>query len=868
MRRTVALAMLVGVVVASAAGHDADPLGHPTTEQTVVKGPVRDPARPGFFDLVAGPGSPYVVRRLGETVADPGRAERRRSLAYFAQLTDFQLADEESPARVELVDRGASSAWRPMEAFAPHAIDLSLRQVNAFADASPVKQGDGTGAPMNFALITGDNSDNQQRNETVWVRQLIEGGTIDPNSGTRIDDYAACGPVLQQALLAKGTPPEPTYTGVQDYADYFQAEDFYDPNQPSGQWADWPRYRGLMDRAQLPFHATGLKVPSYLTNGNHDGLVQGNEDANREFERIATGCIKAVTTTSNPPFPSEPSPSFLLSPGVVMPVPPDDPGRAFVDKVELKKIYSEGSQSDDHGFAYVDPAELEASGYSASYYAWDARPGMRFVSIDTLSEGGVVGEDPTHASPINGSSNGNIDDPQWKWLERELEAASAADKIIVVFGHHPVRSLTSSITDEMASPCTGRYDGSLKYGGQTDEHGHDPNPGCDLDPRSSSPIHDGEDLAALLTKYPHVVAYVAGHTHENKILPFAAPSGGTGFWEINTSATADWPQQHRLVEVFDNRDGTLSLFGTVLDHGSPLATPPDTDDAAVSAAFSTEVLAGLARTFSYNDPQASRAEGDSPGAEGTPEDRNVELLVPDPRRSRSGGGGSGGSGGGGAGGGGGGAGSACARAAAFSRASVRARGSRSVRFRFARRVRGAARIDVAQHARGRRILRRPRVVARFRNRLVGFRWNGRATRGGRSGDGRSRGAAGRRLRDGVYLATLRAASDTRRFTLLRRRGRWFAVRGHRRRPGCGTLRSASLGRPVFRRTLRISFRLNRRARVRVTVLRGRRAVRRFRAATRRPGVTHRLLVRGLRRGAYRVRITAGRRTVTLLARRL
>ena len=52
-----------------------------------------------------------------------------------------------------------------------------------------------------------------------------------------------------------------------------------------------------MDRAQLPFTPAGLDVPSYVTNGNHDGLVQGNQVGNAAFEDIATGCFKALGST-------------------------------------------------------------------------------------------------------------------------------------------------------------------------------------------------------------------------------------------------------------------------------------------------------------------------------------------------------------------------------------------------------------------------------------------------------------------------------------------------------------------------------------------------------------------------------------------
>ena len=101
------------------------------------------PIFPGssFETLVEGPGAPRVVRTLPTASALAGRADRRRSLAYFAQLTDFQLADEESPARVEFVDRGPNSAFRPQEAFHPWAIDYSFRQLNQFTPGEPARAG-------------------------------------------------------------------------------------------------------------------------------------------------------------------------------------------------------------------------------------------------------------------------------------------------------------------------------------------------------------------------------------------------------------------------------------------------------------------------------------------------------------------------------------------------------------------------------------------------------------------------------------------------------------------------------------------------------------------------------------------------------
>lgn len=636
-----ALALLLTTVAVSWATHlSTDVEGHTTADQTIC---AKDPAtsncvpasarnKSSYYNLRTAPGESYTTRELSAaSIAQPGRSQRRTSLVYFAELTDFQLADEESPARVEFLDptsdrdpsQFASAAWRPQEALHPQMIDRMMHQVNQFVPQSPVAQGDGSRARMDFAINTGDSADNQQRNEAAWVVRLMEGGSLDPNSGSsNLADYANCPP---------GTPgpaEAARYTGVQDYNDYVEGTnpDFYDPNDPRGAFSTWPRYPGLMDRAEQPFPAEGLHVPSYVSLGNHDGLVQGNAAANRSFEDVATGCQKEVAPsqqiTDLQSAIAHMTPAYLSAlaqsdPTKVALVPPDQQ-RQFVSTAQYKALHGPpyASQQDAHGFGFVDPAEDAASNGAAAYYAWTPKPGVRFVAINTVGEGGVVSDR---------SSDGNIDDPQWRWLEGELQGATARNQLIVLFGHHAISSLNNNEPDESGPPCTGTNDG----------HGHDQNPGCDLDPRASTPLHLGqpsqrppgdttETLSELLLRYPHVIGFVAGHSHVNQVLPFPRSDGTGGFWNIKTAAEADWPSQSRLLDIMDNHDGTLSIFGTMIDHAAAVAAPlPGTD----ASGFTTDQLGSLNREFAYNDPQKGGGTG-----EGSTPDRNDELLVPDPRR--------------------------------------------------------------------------------------------------------------------------------------------------------------------------------------------------------------------------------------------
>lgn len=625
---------ITGVAIAQAA--DNGNLGVSTTTKRIVPD-----SSSGFNFLTTGPGEGYTVRDGSEEggvalgTASAGREARRTSISYFGQLTDFQLADEESPLRVEFLDpQGGSftSSWRPGEALNPQEEDAMIRQFNAFSTAPPNLARGGAKPKMDFVVNTGDISDNNQYNEALWNLQIIEGDTVNPGSGVDPSQYIGQHPLCPVGMNVLDAANPSAYTGVQD-RDEWPAPTmgyFWDPDQPDpgptavNPFSDWPSYPGLMNRAQQPFKAAGLKVPSYQVFGNHDVLVQGNGWGTGVFDQIATGCLKPInddaansgrSTTPllglvlNPTFTAQDLLDIRSgTPEYFMEVPPD-PDRRLISKKEHMELYRSTGDSSGHGFGFVDKAEREASNGYASYYSFSPRAGVRYISLDTTSEGGKVLE----------SDKGNLDDPQFRWLENQLKKATANNELAIVFSHHAAGSMTADVPDENAASCAS-VDPALV-------------PGCDGDPRNSGPIHLGTDVNDLLLKYPVAVAWVAGHSHVNDVTPFAAPGGGSGFWSIRTSALADWPKQNRLVEVFDNRDGNLSIFGTVIDQAAGVEAPAAGTDAA---GMSTDDLASLSRVIGYNDNQTgAEACGSEKCGEGNVEDRNVELLIKDPRKPKA-----------------------------------------------------------------------------------------------------------------------------------------------------------------------------------------------------------------------------------------
>lgn len=119
--------------------------------------------------------------------------------------------------------------------------------------------------------------------------------------------------------------------------------------------------------------------------------------------------------------------------------------------------------------------------------------------------------------------------------------------------------------------------------------------------------HDGDEVVALLRRHRCAVAWINGHSHRNVVLPHGS------FWEISTASHIEFPQLARVIEIADNKDGTLSLFTTLIESAAPRET--DFTD------LSQQGLASLYRELALNAP------GSRQDLAGLKDARNTELLL-------------------------------------------------------------------------------------------------------------------------------------------------------------------------------------------------------------------------------------------------
>ncbi|MFB7243087.1 TIGR03767 family metallophosphoesterase [Streptomyces populi] len=408
-----------------------------------------------------------------------------------------------------------------------------------------------TGSSLHFVMTTGDNTDNNSKTELEWFLKVMSGGRVSPNSGD---------PRHYEGVQASGLKT------------YWQPDSAL---RDADKQAGFPHLQGFLDAAVRELRSPGLKLPWYSTVGNHDALPLGvyGSRGDSYLTDFAVGGKKLMSldpATSNAILASI---KYARSPK----------GAEFHDMLRAHARQMRSVTPDERRApftpaeylrAHLDPAHTGPGpighGYSSAnlaagtqYYTFRIADDVIGVSLDTTDPGGHF--------------EGSIGTTQLRWLERTLRENE--DSYVVVFSHHTSKTMRNTQPDP-ARPAERR--------------------------------HGGAEVVALLGSFGNTLAWVNGHTHENEIIPHAAP-GNRSFWEISTASHVDFPQLARVIELVDNKDGTLSLFTTLIESAAPHAT--DFSDLTQTG------LAALYRELSFNAPE-SRTD-----LAGRSRDRNTELIL-------------------------------------------------------------------------------------------------------------------------------------------------------------------------------------------------------------------------------------------------
>lgn len=515
----------------------------------------------GYRRLTAGPGWPLVVRN-DLTGGKATRDDRRRPLASFVQLTDLHVVDAQSPMRFEYLHEQVPAAFRPQETLSPLGVAALIDRINQ------VRRGPFTDRPFDMVINTGDNNDNHEAIELEWYLNVLNGGTITPNTG---DPHRYEG--VQNSGATLFWNPEATL------ADMYKAKGF-------------PQIPGFLTAAIRPFESAGVRMPWYATFGNHDDSIEGTLPSDtpllaavyvgdKKIEGVSSATAQRMVDGMSRTRNGDAVTSVIQSNGgLIRTVTPDARRKPFTPMEFVAahlKAGNRGPGPAGHGFTENN---LDAS---TAYYTFEIAPGVLGIGLDSTNRAGFT--------------DGSLGGAQFRWLEKvltehsshyydqdgHLVRRSASDQLFVLFSHHTSKTMNNLV----------------------------PDPGNLFDGR-----HGGDEVVKLLQRFPNVLAWVNGHTHKNQITPHNAAIPECAFWEINTASHIDYPHHARVIEIADNGDGTVSLFTTLLDSAARYRT--DFGD------LSQAGLGALYRELAFNDIHAD------PGKLGNPQDHNTELLLANP----------------------------------------------------------------------------------------------------------------------------------------------------------------------------------------------------------------------------------------------
>ncbi len=344
-------------------------------------------------------------------------------IAAFIHLSDLHVCDAASPARLEFLDRIADSD-NPLSALIPYigtyrAQEFLTTQVLAamVSAANQIRKAPLTGATIDAVVVTGDVTDNAQRNELEWYKKILDGGTVDPKSGD----------------------PQRSEAAHSSNADLYDIHYYHADGPPSGMppdrphvLHDFPHFEGVLAASQTPFIAKGLTHKWLAVHGNHDALWQGTALPTPELDELVQGPNKLVGLKDINDLANLFTGFGEVGPAVYPGVEhlhtnqvTADSRRALVKMSDWVNLHTNCDH--DHGLSAAEP--------ETAYWYRNINSKLRLIALDTVNR--------------FGGWQGCIHREQFEWLERLL--AESKDKYVVLTSHHPLENLFNGYVPESES---------------------------------------------------------------------------------------------------------------------------------------------------------------------------------------------------------------------------------------------------------------------------------------------------------------------------------------------------------------------------------------------------------------------------------
>lgn len=322
-------------------------------------------------------------------------------LLRFFDMTDIHISDEETPAQAIYYGYmgGESSGYSPVMLSTTQVLDAAVQTINALHKEEP----------FDFGISLGDAANNEQYNEIRWYIDVLDGKTINPDSGVKDDPVP--GPLNDYQDEYKAA-------GLNTSIPWYQVLGNHDHN--------WIGTNPPDD--YLKANYTGeyiLNMGNIFTNPNGTksrGLYMGSIDG-----RTVYGDIIGVGNVSD----------FRTPPKVLA----ADPDRRVLSVSEwMGEFFNTTSHPMGHGFNRSDAEE------GIAYYSFEPTPDMP-IKVIVLDD-----TQPATDADAGGYGHGSLDQKQFDWLVSELDQGQADGKLMIIAAHIPVgvEGSGSSLDEYMA----------------------------------------------------------------------------------------------------------------------------------------------------------------------------------------------------------------------------------------------------------------------------------------------------------------------------------------------------------------------------------------------------------------------------------